>query len=92
MSVTIGDLIFDDVEYDAAGDVLYLSVGQPRAAEDALGTPEGHAVRYGPNDQIIGVTLINVKRLLERDGEVRITIPERLRVEGRGLSEALGTP
>lgn len=69
--------------------MLYLSIGRPWAADNERGTPEGHAVRYGPTGEIIGVTLVNAKRLLERDGELRITIPERLRVEGRGLAEAL---
>ena len=30
MTITIGTLCFDNVEYDADADVLYLSVGEPR--------------------------------------------------------------
>jgi uncharacterized protein YuzE len=45
MSVKIGNLTFSRVTYDAKGDVLYLHVGEPQAAADAEGTPEGHVVR-----------------------------------------------
>ena len=48
MTVTIGDITFDDATYDERGDVLYLQVGERHAASDSVGTPEGHAVRYGP--------------------------------------------
>ncbi len=45
MSVTIGHINFDRVEFDADGDVLYLHVGDPSRAVDFDETPEGHAVR-----------------------------------------------
>ncbi len=32
MTITIGTLSFDNVEYDADADVLYLTVGEPRNA------------------------------------------------------------
>jgi hypothetical protein len=51
--------------------------------------PLRNTIRDGSDGEIIGVTLITAKLLFERDGELRITIPERLRVEGQGLAEAL---
>lgn len=78
MKITIGMITFDHVAYDADGDVLYLSVGEPREPADSYGTPEGHNVRYDENGQVIALTLVNAKWLLERDGELRVTIPNRV--------------
>ncbi len=78
MTITIGAITFDHVEYDADGDVLYLSVGEPREPDDSYGTAEGHNVRYDELGRVIALTLVNAKWLIERDGEVRVTIPSRV--------------
>ncbi len=41
MTITIGTIKFDRVDYDADGDVLYLSVGEPREPADSYGTSRG---------------------------------------------------
>ena len=46
MKVKIDDLIFERANYDADGDVLYLTRGESNMAADAVLTPEGHGVRY----------------------------------------------
>jgi uncharacterized protein YuzE len=67
MTITIGTITFDHVDYDADDDdVLYLSVGEPRGPADSYGTPEGHNVRYDDQGNIIALTLVNAKWLLER--------------------------
>jgi uncharacterized protein YuzE len=58
--------------------VLYLSVGEPREPADSYGTAEGHNVRYDGTGQVIALTLVNAKWLLQRDGELRVTIPNRV--------------
>lgn len=78
MTITIGTIEFDHVAYDADGDVLYLSVGEPHEAAESIGTVEGHNVRYDKTGQVIGLTLVNAKWILERDGEVQVTIPNRV--------------
>jgi uncharacterized protein YuzE len=78
MTITIGTIAFDHADYDADGDVLYLSVGEPRDVAESYGTPEGHNVRYDESGQVIALTLVNARWLLERDGEVQVTIPARL--------------
>lgn len=65
------------VEYDADADVLYLHVGDPSRAVDYDETPEGHAVRFDDDGALVGLTLVRPKRLLEREGELRITVPAR---------------
>lgn len=75
MTVTIADIGFDRVEYDAGADVLYLHIGDPSRAVDYDETPEGHAVRFDRNGELVGLTLVRPKRLMERDGELRVTVP-----------------
>ena len=78
MTITIGTIAFDHVNYDSDGDVLYLSVGEPREPANSYGTAEGHNVRYDELGQVIALTLVNAKWLLERDGEVCVTIPNHV--------------
>jgi uncharacterized protein YuzE len=79
MTVTIGGINFDSHEYDDLGDVLYLSVGEPQAPAWTIATPEGHAVDYDESGAVIGMVLVNVRALLERDGAVTVTmLPDRL--------------
>jgi uncharacterized protein YuzE len=68
MTVTIAGTSFDQHEYDEHGDVLYLSVGSPHEAARTIATPEGHAVDYDESGAVIGMVLVNVRFLLERDG------------------------
>jgi uncharacterized protein YuzE len=75
MTVTIAGTSFDEHEYDKRGDVLYLSVGPPRDATRTIATPEGHAVDYDDAGAVIGMVLVNVRFLLERDGAVTVTLP-----------------
>jgi uncharacterized protein YuzE len=89
MSVTIGDITFDRVEYDAEGDMLYLPVGDPSAAVDFDETPEGHALRFDSEGNVVGLTLVRPKRLLERDGELRVTLPVSREVPAEQLGQVL---
>jgi uncharacterized protein YuzE len=92
MTITIGNLTFDHATYDERGDVLYLHVGERQEAADSLGTPEGHAVRYDGEGAVIGITIVNARWLLDRDGKITITIPERVDVTADALAPALASP
>ena len=89
MTVTIADIEFDRVEYDADADVLYLHVGDPSRAVNYDETPEGHAARFARDGELVGLTLVRPKRLLERDGELRATLPVPLVVPPDDLAAAL---
>lgn len=89
MSITIDNLTFDHSTYDAHGDVLYLHRGEPVAAADSEGTPEGHVVRLDADGRIVGLTFINARWLLERDGKLEITLPRHVEVSEAALSSAL---
>ena len=78
MSITIGSHTFSIVSYDAGGDVLYLHTHVPDGAVDFDETPEGHALRFGADGQIVGLTIVRPRALLERHGKLEITLPVRL--------------
>jgi uncharacterized protein YuzE len=89
MSVQIGNLTFDRVRYDRDGDVLYLHRADPSSAVDFDASPEGHALRFNAAGELIGVTILNARWLLEHEGEVTITLPEQVHVSPIALQDAL---
>jgi uncharacterized protein YuzE len=89
MTVRMGSHEFDDVVYDAVGDVLYMHKGMPVPAVETLPTPEGHAVMLDDKGKIIGITIVNAKWLAERDDQITISIPERLETSASDLAAAL---
>jgi len=91
MTVKIGPLTFDQATYDEDGDVLYLHVGQRQEAADSEQTPEGHVLRFDAGGAIIGLTIINAKWLVERDGELIVTLPEQVHVAAATIEPAFAT-
>jgi len=89
MTIRIGNYEFDDVVYDAEGDVLYLHRGAPVPAAETFGTPEGHAVKFDAAGEVIGLTLVNAKWLVEQNGQITITIPERIQTAASDIAPAL---
>jgi uncharacterized protein YuzE len=92
MTVQIGNLTSDRVRYDAAGDVLYLHRGDPSDAVAFDASPEGHALRFDRQGDLVGVTILNVRWLLDHEGEITtLTIPtaEQLHLAPEQLSDAL---
>lgn len=77
MTLTLGGITFDRVVYDAGGDVLYLHVGDPSTAVEFDGVPEGHHIRFAADGSLVGITLLSPRWLLEHDGEIVLTLPDR---------------
>jgi hypothetical protein len=50
---------------------------------------EGHGLRYDTDGRVIGVTIINARRLLDCDGHVTITLPQEVQVAAGDLAVAL---
>ncbi len=88
MRVRVAGIEFDNNFYDREVDVLYLHVGEPSSAVDWEDTVEGDGVRYGPDGSIVGITILNARKRLERDGKIVITLPEQ-RVEATELADVL---
>ena len=87
LAIQIGPYTFTRSSYDARGDVLYLHLADPTAGVEGEETPEGHLVRYDATGTLVGVTLLGARRLLDRDGAITITLPQR--VEAAALEGAL---
>jgi uncharacterized protein YuzE len=89
VKIKIGPVTFDHADYDADSDVLYLHVGAPQEGEGEE-TPEGHVLRYAPGTQnIVGLTVLGAQRLLDRDGNLTVTIPEPIEASADDLAPAL---
>lgn len=89
--ITIGSVTFDHADLDAESDVLYLHVGEPQAAEGEE-TPEGHVLRYAPGTRrIVGLTVLGAKRILDRDGELRVAMPRLATVSAGDLESLVAT-
>ena len=78
MTIRIANTDFDRVDYDAEADVLYMAAGDPARAVDFDETPEGHAVRYDAGGELVGITIVDARRLLDENGAIRITLPETI--------------
>lgn len=89
MTIRMGRHEFDDVVYDADGDVLYLHKGKPVPATRTEATPEGHAVMFDDLGEIIGITVVNAKWLAERDGQITISMPEHIETPASDLAPVL---
>jgi uncharacterized protein YuzE len=77
MSLTIAGIEFANHDYDDRGDVLYLDIeGYKGGAADYYASPEGHAIEFDEQRRVIAMTLVNVRWLMDRDGELRITWPD----------------
>jgi uncharacterized protein YuzE len=89
MTVTIGTTTFDNVDYDAEVDVLYLHVGDPATAVDFDESPEGHGLRFDAIGQLVGVTIVSARQLLDSGQPLVVTVPARLEVDAADLAGAL---
>ena len=77
MSISIAGIEFGPHSYDERGDVLYVDVeGYKGPSCRAYASPEGHGIEWDANGRVVAMTLVNVKWLIERDGELRITWPD----------------
>lgn len=71
----IGSFHFDHANYDEESDVLYLRVGEPQEAADAIETKDGHVIRYDGAGNVIGLTLLSPRWLIENGREIKVDFP-----------------
>ena len=86
MSITVGNVTFDRVHYDADADVLYLHVGDPSSAVDFEESPEGHALRFDGDGNLVGISIVNARALLDTSEPIVVTVPERITVDPATLT------
>ena len=51
-------------------------------------SPEGHYLRFDEDGALFGITIVNARRIFEREGKITVTLPER-RLETSDLGDAL---
>jgi len=88
MTVKVAGIEFDNNFYDRDADVLYLHVGDPATSVDWDETAEGDGVSYGSDGSLVGMTILNARRRLEREGRIVMTFPTQ-RVETADLGDLL---
>jgi uncharacterized protein YuzE len=49
-----------DIEYDEKNDVLYISIGKPKEADDSVEPQEGVVMR-SRKGELIGITIVGLK-------------------------------
>jgi len=52
-----------DIDYDSKSDVLYISVGKPREADDSIEPQEGIVIRTRKGE-LVGITIVGLKERL----------------------------
>jgi hypothetical protein len=83
MALRIGRHTFHFTTYDPPSDVLDAGLeGPPNGRRER--SPEDHVWRLDDEGRLVGITFMNPRRQLERDGAVYVTLPsgERERVAG----------
>ena len=83
MSLRAGPYTFNSVTYDAPSDVLYATMAGPRSGTRTE-TAESHILRFDERGRFFGITLVNPREQLAREGGVFVSLPsgERVRVQG----------
>jgi uncharacterized protein YuzE len=91
VSLRAGRYTFPYVTYDAPSDVLYASIQPQRSQGRRERTPEQHFLRYDDAGRFVGVTLVEPRSQLEREGAVYVSLPsgDRVRVSVAQLVELL---
>jgi len=88
MIIEFDGITFDNCFYDREVDVLYLHVGPPETAVEFDACPEGHHTRFDADRVLVGITVLNAHRLIDRDGVITVTLPDRV-LSARDLDAAL---
>jgi uncharacterized protein YuzE len=52
-----------DIEYDERNDILYISVGKPKEADDSVESQEGVVMR-SRKGELVGITIVGLKNRL----------------------------
>jgi uncharacterized protein YuzE len=83
MALRVGRHTFSYATYDAPSDVLYAAIdGLPRGSREP--TPEEHLWRFDEEGRFVGITFMNPRAQMEREGAVYVTLPTGERVRAAG--------
>lgn len=80
-TITVAGVTFDNVDYDADADVLYLHIGEPSAAVSFDESPEGHHLRFDADARLVGITIVGVRQDLEAARKIVVTLPGQVEID-----------
>lgn len=69
--------------------MLYLWAGKPRRPTFDDASPESHYLQFGEHGELIAITIVNARWLLEREGKIVVTLPDGSRLETASLADVL---
>jgi hypothetical protein len=88
MALRVGRHTFTYATYDASSDVLYAAIeGLPRGRREP--SPESHIWRFDDEDRFVGITFMNPRRQLEREGAVYVTLPSGEKERAAGAEQLI---
>jgi hypothetical protein len=76
VAVVIGGIAFDSCHYDEVADTLCFHIGPTAWAIDFDETVEDHHLRFGAEGQLLSLTILNARWLLDRNGAIDVTLRE----------------
>ena len=53
--------------------------------------PKGMLLRLDEQGEVMGITIVNAKWLIQRDGKITLTVPSQIETSAAELAEALGS-
>jgi len=74
VAIAIDGTAFDRYHYDQVADTLCFHIGPTKWAVDFDETVEDHHLRFGADGELLSVTILNARWLLDRDGAIDVTL------------------
>ena len=74
VAVVIDGIAFDSYHYDEVADTLCFHIGPTAWAVDFDETVEDHLLRFGADGDLLSLTILNARWLLDRDGAIEATL------------------
>ena len=74
VSLRIDDVVFDRYHYYEVADALCFHTGPTEWAVDFDETAEDHHLRFGAEGELLSLTILNARWLLDRDGAIDVTL------------------
>ena len=90
VNLTLGPATFGRLAYDPGAGVIHLQVNAGAPDVHVERCPEGHQVRFDAQGNLVGLSLVGAKGLVERGEPAVITATERIELGPQALATGLG--
>lgn len=76
ISLSIDGVAFDRYHYDEVAGTLCFHTGPTAWAADFDETVEDHHLRFDANGELLSLSILNARSVLDRDGAIDVTLQE----------------